>query len=150
MEKYLSERQSDRTVILTANFFNLIMVGIFYARTKGALHPVIFGLVWALFILLLSAAGINNYRAEREWWSYILPLIMVIFLAVELVLDYIIHYDFRSTNLLTPYLILYYLAILGMIGYGFLAGKKWGFITLATYFLSQAAALYSYSQVGHG
>jgi hypothetical protein len=140
----------DPTIVAVANSFNLIMVGIFYARTRGALHPLIFGLVWAVLILLLAAAGISNLRAGRVWWSYVLPLIMVIFLALELVLDYFLQYDFRSTSLLTPYLILYYLAILGMIGYGFQTGKKWGFITLATYFLSQAAALYSYSLVGHG
>jgi hypothetical protein len=39
---------------------------------------------------------------------------------------------------------------MGMIGYSFAAQKKYGFITLATYFLSQIAALYSYFKVGHG
>ncbi|MFL7814334.1 MAG: hypothetical protein AB8I40_11725 [Anaerolineales bacterium] len=51
---------------------------------------------------------------------------------------------------LASYLILYYLAIMSMIGHGFLTGKKWGFITFTTYYLSQAADRYSYSQVGHG
>jgi hypothetical protein len=37
-----------------------------------------------------------------------------------------------------------------MIGYSFLANKRYGFVTLVTYFLSQIAALYSYLQVGHG
>jgi hypothetical protein len=41
-------------------------------------------------------------------------------------------------------------ATLGMIGYSFLAERKYGFITLATYFLSQIAAVYSYFRVGHG
>jgi hypothetical protein len=140
----------DILILAVANLFNLIMVGIFYARTQGAQHPQIFALVWAGFILLLAVAGISNLLAGREWWSYVLPLIMIIFLALELVLDYILQLDFRNTALLTPYLILYYLAILGMIGYAFQVGRKWGFITLATYFLSQIAALFSYFRVGHG
>ncbi len=150
MKEYFSEQQKDFTVILVANIFNLIMVGIFYARTQGAFHPLIFGVVWTAFILLLAAAGISNLRAGREWWTFVLPLIMIVFLLLELILDYILKIDFRSTGLLAPYLILYYLAILGLIGYGFLIEKKWGFITLLTYFLSQIAALFSYFNVGHG
>jgi len=46
--------------------------------------------------------------------------------------------------------LLYYVSILGMIGYSFVAQKKVGFITLGTYFLSQIAAFYSYFKVGHG
>ena len=150
MKAHNSEHWVDMAVVLTANTFNLIMVGIFYARTRGISHPALFGLVWAIFILVLAAVGIRNLRAGREWWFFVLPLIMVVFLAVELVLDYFLQYDFRTTALLTPYLIVYYLAILGLIGYAFQTEKKWGFITLVTYFLSQAAALYSYLQVGHG
>ena len=52
--------------------------------------------------------------------------------------------------MLGPYLALYYLGLLGMIGYAFGAGKLYGFITLATYFLNLAATGYSYSRVGHG
>lgn len=65
-------------------------------------------------------------------------------------LDYVTRYEFRSTALLGSYLFLYYVSILGMIGYSFLAEKTCGYVTLATYFLSQIAALYSYFKVGHG
>jgi hypothetical protein len=75
---------------------------------------------------------------------------MVVFLIIEVVLDYILQYDFRNTSLLGPYLLLYYVSVLGMIGYSFAVQKKYGFITLATYFLSQIAAFYSYFKVGHG
>ena len=72
------------------------------------------------------------------------------FLIIEVVLDYVLKSDFRNTSLIGPYLLLYYISILGMIGYSFLVEKKYGFITLVTYFLSQFAALYSYMKVGHG
>ena len=63
---------------------------------------------------------------------------------------YILQINFRSTRLLGPYLLLYYLAILGMIGYSFQIGKTYGFITLLTYFINQIATFYSYFRVGHG
>jgi hypothetical protein len=37
-----------------------------------------------------------------------------------------------------------------MIGYAFLVRRDYGYVTLATYFLSQVAALYSYLKVRHG
>lgn len=91
-----------------------------------------------------------EYKNGREWWTYVLPSIFIAFLVLEIVLDYILKIEFRTTPLLGPYLLLYYAAIFGMIGYSFRIGKKYGFITLVTYFLSQIAALYSYTQVGHG
>jgi hypothetical protein len=39
---------------------------------------------------------------------------------------------------------------MGMVGYASQVEQRLGFITLATYFLHQIAALYSYSRVGHG
>ena len=141
---------SDLVVIGAANLFNLIMVGVFYLRTRDVYHSLVTGYIWAGLIILLAVGAIINLQAKRGLWFSALPLLFVGFLIVELVLDYILQLDFRSTGLLIPYLILYYLSILGMIGYAFLAEKKLGAVTLATYFLSQIAAIYSYIQVGHG
>jgi len=150
MDKGKNYRSVDQYVIAIANLFNLIMVVIFYLRTINIDHALVFGYVWASFIIVLVTVTILNIRSKRSWWAIALPLILSIFLAVELILDYILQYDFRSTSLLAPYLILYYVSILGMIGYSFLTEKKLGIITLATYFLSQIAAFYSYFKVGHG
>ncbi len=42
------------------------------------------------------------------------------------------------------------LFVVAMIGYSFLIGKTYGFVTLGTYFLGLFATWYSYSKVGHG
>jgi hypothetical protein len=143
-------RSIDLLVITVANLFNLIMVGIFYLRKKNGNHPQYAAYVWALFTIILFIASVLNLRAKLNWWFIVLPLIFAAFLVLELLLDYILKINFRSTGLLAPYLILYYASILGMIGYAFLTQKRLGIITLATYFLSQIAAFYSYSKVGHG
>jgi hypothetical protein len=150
MDKQKNFRSVDLYIIAIANLFNLIMVVIFYLRTRNVNHPLVFGYVWTGLIIVLVTATILNIRSKRSWWTTALPLIFAVFLVVELILDYILQYDFRSTSLLAPYLILYYVSILGMIGYTFLTEKKLGAITLATYFLSQIAAFYSYFKVGHG
>ena len=150
MNKQKFNRSVDLYVVAVANLFNLIMVVIFYLRTRYINHPLVFGYVWAGLIIVLVTATVLNIRSKRIWWTIALPLIFAVFLVFELILDYFLQYDFRSTSLLTPYLILYYVSILGLIGYSFLTEKKLGTITLATYFLSQIAALYSYFNVGHG
>ena len=143
-------RTVDLVVIAVANLMNLIMVFVFFARTQLIPRTQIVGWVWVFFSLALGAAAILNFRARREWWAAVLPALLALFLVAEIVLDYILVFDFRSTRWLGPYLLLYYLSIMGMIGYSFLTQKKYGVITLVTYFLSQIAALYSYFTVGHG
>jgi len=144
-------RTEDLIVFSLANLMNLIMVAIFLLRAGGSSdHVIIIGWVWVIFILVLTGVVVSNIRNGREGWTYVLPCILIAFLALEIVLDYILKVEFRTTRLLGPYLLLYYAAIFGMIGYSFRIGKKYGFITLITYFISQIAALYSYTQVGHG
>ena len=80
----------------------------------------------------------------------VLPVLMVAFILLELMLDYILKVNFRQTRMLGPYLLLYYIAQMGLIGYAFLVNKAAGVITLVTYFLSLGATGYSYYRVGHG
>ena len=65
-------------------------------------------------------------------------------------LDYWLELDFRHSRLLGPYLLLYYAALMGMVGYSFLAGDAFGVVTLITYFVQLGATVYSYRKVGHG
>ena len=143
-------RSVDLTVLSLANLMNIIMVLIFLARARGMARSDIIGVIWVAFIVVLSIVVFLNFRSRREWWTIVLPSLLIAFLILEIILDYILQIDFRSTRLLGPYLLLYYLALFGMIGYSFQIGKKFGFVTLVTYFINQIATFYSYFQVGHG
>jgi hypothetical protein len=66
---------------------------------------------------------------------------------VELLFDYILKLDFRYTGLGWLYFPIFYLGSYGMIGYAFLTGRQWGFITLSTYFISLFAAWYGRSDI---
>ena len=150
MNKLSTYKSTDLAVISVVNLFNIIMIAVFIIRTQQPGHFLIAGIVWVVFIAVLAVVVFQNIRAKRGRWFTLMPALFGIFLIVEVILDYVLKIDFRNTGLLTPYLILYYASILGMIGYSFLVEKKYGFITLVTYFLSQFAALYSYMRVGHG
>jgi len=141
----------DIGLFVIANLINLLLIGIFLSRPKG-LQKIehVLGIIVVAMILPVSIAIILNILGKREWWTIVLPLILILFLKIELLFDYILKLNFRKTRMLWPYLFLYYLAMMAMIGYSFLIGKTYGFVTLGTYFLSLFATWYSYAKVGHG
>jgi hypothetical protein len=151
-ERY--ERVVDLGVFGIANLINVLLVVIFLVRARTGTRdtPVenVAGWITVAMALPLIATIIVNIAAKRGGWLWILPLVTVIYLIVEFVLDYALKIDFRSTGLLVPYLILYYLGQFAMVGYTFMVGKPYGFITLVTYFINLAATFYSYARVGHG
>ncbi len=141
----------DLAVFVIANLVNLLLIGIFLSRPSG-LEKLehILGLIVVALILPVGAVILLNALAKREWWTFVLPSLLILYLLIELLFDYILKLDFRSTALLWPYLLVFYVALMAMIGYSFLIKKSFGFITLGTYFLSLLATWYSYAKVGHG
>ena len=141
----------DVGVFIIANVVNLLLIGIFLSRVKRVVNvEFVLGIVVVAMALPLIGAVIANILSRREWWTIVLLLPMILYCIVELVLDYVLKVKLRSTSLLWPYLTLFYLGLIGMVGYSFSVGKAYGFLTLVTYFLNFFAAWYSYSKVGHG
>ena len=141
----------DWIVFSVANLLNLMMAAIFLARRHGLPH-VEHGIGWAVnaLVLPLCAAVLINFGSGRDGWTWVLPLLTIVFIMVEFILDYALKLDFRRSRWLAAYLVTYYIGLLAMIGYSFALGKPFGFITLVTYFINQAATFYSYARVGHG
>jgi len=141
----------DLSVFVSANLFNVLLIGAFLCRPRGLRRAEkALGLAMVALTVPFSLALFFNLAAGREWWTVVLPGIMIVHLLVETLLDYVLQVDFRSTALLGPYLLVFYLAQMGMIGYSFLIGKFFGAITLTTYFLCLLATWYSHARVGHG
>jgi hypothetical protein len=141
----------DLLIFFIAILTNILLAVMFLFRAIG--NPKIgnrFG--WGAVVLgipLLTAAVINALGG-RPWWAFILPGLLVLYDVVEYLVDHVFRFDFRHSRWLGPYLGLYYLALMGMIGYSFAIGKSFGFITLAFYFINLAATSYSYARIGHG
>ena len=141
----------DLFLVIIANLLNLVLSLIFLNRVFGRAaweHWLGYGTL--IMILPLTMIAVTNLLGRRSWAFWILPLMMVAFLTLELVFDYWLKFDFRHTAWLGPYLLLYYVSLFAMIGYAFLAGKPYGYITLITYFINLAATFFSYARVGHG
>jgi hypothetical protein len=141
----------DLGVVMIANLFNLLVTGIMISRPlKKKRAEFVLGVASVILALPLLGAVGWNWMSGREWWAIVLPGLLMIFCLVELLLDYVFKYPFRQTRWLGPYLLLFYLAQWGGVGYSFLVAPAYGVITLLTYFLSLGATAYSYKRVGHG
>jgi len=141
----------DVGIFIIANVVNLLLIGIFVSRAKRMVNvEFVLGIAVVAMALPLIGAAIVNILSRREWWTIVLLLPMILYCILELVLDYVLKMEFRSTSLLWPYLTLFYVGLIGMVGYSFSVGKAYGFATLVTYFLNLFAAWYCYSKVGHG
>jgi hypothetical protein len=84
----------------------------------------------------LGYIAFMNWRNARDKWETYLLIPVFLFFIVELLLDYILRIDFRNTAFVGLYILFYYAGLWGLIGYAFRFEKKWGFLTLATYFLN--------------
>ena len=144
-------RTIDLIIFVIANLTNLLLAVMFLFRARG--RPKVgnaFGWAAVLLGLPLLAMTVLNALEGRPWWTFVLPGLLVLYDAVEFVLDHLLKFDFRHSRWLGPYLGLYYLALMGMIGYTFAICKPYGFITLITYFINLAATAFSYGRVQHG
>jgi hypothetical protein len=135
----------DLVAVIAANLFNLLVTAIFLTRPQGwKRFERIAGLAAVFMALPLGAAVASNFTFQRTWWFIALPIPLILHCIVELLLDYILKLDFRRTRLLGPYLALYYLGQMGMIGYAFIVKPVYGFATLGTYFLCLGATRYAH------
>ena len=130
-------RTVDFTVVYLANFINIFMAFLFLARMSGlyVLEKTMGITVITMGFALGYIAYLNQKNCRDKWETYLLIPICLCMI-IELLLDYILVLDFRSTNIAGPFVLLYYIGLWGLIGYSFRFEKKWGFITLGTYFFN--------------
>ena len=135
-------RRVDLIVVCIANLINVIMALLFVVRLSNLPQVEdILGIVVMVMGFGLGYIAFINRRNHRDKWETYLLIPIFLFFIVELVLDYILNFDFRSTALVGPYILFYYVALWGLIGYAFRYNKKWGFLTLVTYFLNMTLSV---------
>ncbi len=132
----------DLTVVYLANLINVIMSFLFVARISGLSQVEDFlGIATMIMGFCLGGIAFINRRNKRDKWETYLLVPIFLFFIFELILDYILDFDFRNTALAGPYVLFYYVGLWGLIGYAFRFDKKWGFLTLATYFLNMTLSV---------
>ena len=84
-----------------------------------------------LLVLFITAIGI-----KRPLLYFIQISLMMTYLVVEFIIDYVLKVDFRQTQrILIPYIMLFFSGTGGMIGVASHAGKVWIIITVISFLI---------------
>ncbi|MFW9819807.1 MAG: hypothetical protein ACFFE5_09375 [Candidatus Thorarchaeota archaeon] len=136
----------DLILFLIINIANLNISAIYVSRVKKPGLERILGIFYITLGIPTLLIIIINILLLREWWFWIFPLLFLIFIVFELIIDYVKEIEFRNPRklkVLVPYLIMYYVSIILMWGLNWTLGIFYGTITGITYFLQLACAIYA-------
>jgi len=139
----------DLLLFLIINSANIIISSIFVLRVKKPELERVLGILYISLGIPTLIITIFNLYFQREWWYWVYPIIFLIFIVFELIIDYIKKIEFRNprnNRILVPYLILYYISILLMWGLTWTLGILYGAITGFTYFLQFGCSIYASKQ----
>jgi hypothetical protein len=109
--------------------------GVYLASTFD--NPVLTQYFGAIVVLLLipftiSLIGYVKARAEKEIIIFLIIILSYLFL--EVLLDYVLKIPFKEILAIhIPYIIVFYAAAFSMIGVSFNINRKMGFIVLTTF-----------------
>jgi hypothetical protein len=122
---------------IVANLINILVISVFIARLSN--RPKIeywFGIILILSIVPLTYLFITAIGIKRPLLYFIQISLMMTYLVVEFILDYVLKVDFRQTQrIVIPYIILFFSGTGGMIGVASHAGKVWVIVTVISFLI---------------
>ena len=138
----------DCIFIFTAILLNVLIILIFLARIKGLERTEhLFGYIVISCIVPLSIVLINYILIGADLWIIIYIIIIISFLIVEMVLDYLLKLDFRTNlKIVVPYTIFYYIAFWGLLAISFVIDLVIGFIVFAVFAVSLIVTIYTHKK----
>lgn len=125
---------------------NFLVIAIFIVRKKGfeqlehKIGYIVISCAIPLFIIML-----NYILIGKELWIIIYIIIIISFLMIEMVLDYILKIDFRTNlKIVVPYVIIYYIAFWGLLAISFVINLIAGFIVFGVFILNLISTIYAH------
>ena len=135
---------------IVANLINLLMIGVFIARLSHRpkveywLGIAVISTIGPLVYLFVTAVGF-----KRPFIYFIQIGLMIAYLVVELLLDYVLKVDFRQNrSIVIPYVTLLFTGTGGMIGVASHAGKVWTAVTVISFLIMAVLAFVQRSITG--
>jgi len=135
---------------MTAVVYNVLVIALLAARL--AERPRLeywLGAVAICSVIPLSYLLVVARAADRPPIYFVWIGLMIVFQVVELTLDYILGFEFRSVRWMAiTYVMLFFGATGGMIGVAAQAGRGWVTVTVLTWFVMAALAFIQRSITG--
>jgi hypothetical protein len=134
------------TVWAVVNTVNLLQAAGFISRVRTGSHRInrLLGTVMIALAIPAAVAMVAFLRAGAGWLYWIGPAVYLVFVVVELLVDYVRPVEFRSPprrGILVPYLLLFFGAILLMGLPMFNLDRKLWLVTVVTTVLLLASMI---------
>lgn len=137
----------DLVFLLAALAFNLLIAGIFIADKLGRNNVIrVLGLSWLALALPLGGVWVGYLVTGRAAWILVCLGLVLIYMAVEWLLDYVWKIPFRQKLAQhIPYIILEYIALFCLIGIAFSIDRRWGWAVSVTFWIAMASLIFLYA-----
>jgi len=123
-----------------------VSVSLVYVVTKlgdMALTQV-FGGIAVSMIVPFAVTLIGYLRAKESKKTVISNAIVLFYLVLELLLDYILQIPFREILAIhVPYIVVFYAALFSMMAVSFEKNKKMGYVVIATFWILIGCLIYN-------
>ena len=135
---------TDIIFICSSVIFN-ISVSALYITTKLGdmlLMQACGGIVISLIIpFTITLLGFFREKAKKR--TIISNGIILFYLSLELLLDFVLRVPFREILIIhVPYIVVFYAALFSMIGVSFEKNKKMGYVVIVTFLILMACLAY--------
>ena len=132
--------------IASAIIFNIGVSGVYLAsKFDNGVLLQIFGAIVVLLSIPFAISLIGFLKKKAEKKILISLVVILLYLVLEIVLDYILKIPFRDILALhILYIIVFYAAAFSMIGASFNINRKMGFIVLITFWILIGCLIYLY------
>jgi hypothetical protein len=137
----------DLVFVISAVLFNLLIAGVFIT-TKKQRPDIRQALGICLLLLAIPLVVVFIHKLSQGWNIRVviwLPLVLL-YLLVEFLLDFVLKIDFRTRAVThVPYILLEYAALFGLIFIAVSIGKVWGYVVGVFFWLLMGCLIYLYS-----
>ena len=135
----------DNIFIYSSIVFNISVSGVYVATKLGDMTLTqAFGAIVILLIIPFSTTLLGYIRAKEKKKTIISNGIILFYLFLELVLDYILEIPFREILALhVPYILVFYAALFSIIGVSYEKNKRLGYLVITTFLILIACLIYN-------
>ena len=136
----------DSIFIVSAVAFNLLIAGIFIAQKLGREKLVrTFGILWLWLSVPFALTFVTYWREGRETWILVSFGLVFLYMLVELLLDYVFKFDFRSKAVThVPYILLEYAALFSLMGIALEIDQARGTLVAICFWILVGSLVYLY------
>ena len=136
----------DLMFVLSAAAFNLLIAAIFIAQKLEREKLVsVFGILWLWLIVPLALVFVAYWQTGREMRIMLYFELVLLYMLVEFLLDYIFKIDFRAKAVThVPYILLEYVALFSLIAIAFDIDPRWGWVVSICFWIMMGGLVFLY------